>query len=228
MKIDKSRQRAFTLFELLIVICIMSVLFSLLATALKSAREKARSIQCMNNLRQISLALATCANENDGWLPLNCSTNPGGGLWHQVLVRRGYLNGPYPDWKTFPKATLRCPSENRYSESGGEWIGPDGVNWYNGTDYCLNYWITQDGFFDSRPCKLFDIPAPAKYFLVADKYVFWGMSVPTQMAFRHSGGANMLFGDGHVEWLEKRAVGYCPTYSAASGLTPVDDRWKWW
>ena len=63
------RRGAFTLIELLVVIAIIAVLAALLLPALARAKEKARSTQCMNNMKQILLASRIYADEFDDGLP---------------------------------------------------------------------------------------------------------------------------------------------------------------
>jgi prepilin-type N-terminal cleavage/methylation domain-containing protein/prepilin-type processing-associated H-X9-DG protein len=68
------RRRGFTLIELLVVIAIIAVLIALLLPAVQAAREAARRAQCVNNLKQIGLALHNYHSIQDKF-PLGASLN---------------------------------------------------------------------------------------------------------------------------------------------------------
>ncbi len=60
---------AFTLIELLVVIAIIAILAALLLPALAAAKAKAQQTNCMNNLKQLGIAMQLYVDENNGYLP---------------------------------------------------------------------------------------------------------------------------------------------------------------
>jgi prepilin-type N-terminal cleavage/methylation domain-containing protein/prepilin-type processing-associated H-X9-DG protein len=198
----KNRRGAFTLIELLVVIAIISILASMLLPTLSRAKEQGVSIFCVNNLRQIGLAMQMYGDDNNERLPVSYAkvSDPAAGAW---------TNSPTP-W-TFALSSyygnntnvLRCPAFSSF---------------YNHSGY--NYFMGSVGFYvnpaGDGPASVIlrSIATPSYYILSGDcNYPSYPVNADlndndTNLLFTftsptHNKGVNILFGDGHVKKYKK-------------------------
>ena len=92
-------RRGFTLIELLVVIAIIAVLIALLLPAVQAAREAARRAQCINNLKQIGLAMHNYESSNGSFPPgeKGCCW----GTWHVFILPFVEQSALYNAWNSY-------------------------------------------------------------------------------------------------------------------------------
>jgi prepilin-type N-terminal cleavage/methylation domain-containing protein/prepilin-type processing-associated H-X9-DG protein len=193
-----SRRRAFTLVELLVVIGIIAILISILLPVLGQARERARRVACLSNMRQLAVAWTMYSNANKGLIP-SADTNGAGWAANgnaDTDIRRGSLY----QWVPNPE-TYRCPNDhnsvNARSYSVNDCVSPTGTLIYpTGVRRIGQIRRAAEVFvfieeFDPRGFNLNSFYLP----LTGDSWVDYP-------AAWHNRGVNLSFADGHAQYLK--------------------------
>ena len=93
------QKKLFTLIELLVVIAVIAILASMLLPTLGKARDKAHEINCVNNLRQNTIALLSYADDYDGMIASELNVGGQRDTWSEVLIHNSYIKS----------STVSCP-----------------------------------------------------------------------------------------------------------------------
>ena len=119
-----STRRGFTLIELLVVIAIIALLVGILLPSLRGARDSARSVICVSNLRTLAITLQQFADDHDGVLPrsshsVGYNRLPWAASLYEPLTDRPYEGTSYSwddaGWWSTTNTLYRCPHDRRQS-----------------------------------------------------------------------------------------------------------------
>ena len=212
----------FTLIELLIVIAIIAILASMLLPVLNKARDKAKAISCVGNLKQQGLALNAYCGDYEGWIPVMQYGSVGySTCWKNSLAPYlGYpveivnANGYGGKFEGMDRGPFRCPGAVPIDEETGNFHHSGGYGW----NKMVGLFLGNQQYKINQLKKLSDTIAIADSVDVAN--VGTSYSSCSQLAQpltaganslliignRHNDGANVLWLDLHVDWNSRNRI----------------------
>lgn len=204
--------QGFSLVEMIVGIGIVLTLVALLSAAVKTGIESGRRASCLSNLRQIGAAMAGYSGDNNGRMPFFRQVNAANtnqsdfwfqpNQWLQTYGANGEINTL--------RRLMRCSSDSAAKN-------PVSADYYS---YTANYYVLQYLGINNRPIDTARRPV---YYWECQNYVALadgnekkpynklngsgafsytpGGPLSDQIGDRHSGGINVLFGGGNVQWM---------------------------
>lgn len=211
MKVQDNRfAHCFTLVELLLVIGILTLLMSLLLPSLNKARETARQISCLNNLKQLNNVTQFYLGDYAEWVPPSYAAPDVGGLshWHHYIEiyipLAAQFNRRPPYW---------CPTNPRYCAGAYHNYG-----WNQNLGY---YYLSGGAPAGFRTVRYREVTHPSQFCMIADspiiptdpkssEYAIGGELGRVDAAYAnysmgnyHNMGDNLNFLDGHAQYYKR-------------------------
>lgn len=222
----KDARSGFTLIEILVVIGILTILAALLFPVFGQARERARRVSCLSNMRQLGIGLGMYAQDSDerlfffghdvdysrsnGLAPMGASRD--NRWWNQILPYTKNGDG-----------LIVCPSDSARLPHSSE-------NGQGGKPLVPRSYIANRA---AESLSLAQIENPAEIIVVSEKgdpfddswfeppknlYDKAGYDQPVLALSRHQAGVNAIFFDGHAKWMSRNALTQNPCGLPYSGV----------
>lgn len=229
MKSNRRASVGFTLIELLVVMAIFAILASLLRPALRSAFDKAVTMQCGSNVKQLCMANSWFAEDHRGWAVPARWLSPSGvnqsWFWNEhfyIKIKDLPCGAQTP---TEGPGTRRSDVSGGYGQTDPAWTFKNGSQW-EGWKLTLATTPSRTAVFGDAVAGLICYPQGGtshdEWRLKGENSLKWCYS---RVAYRHQHGVNLGFFDGHVEW--RHWIDASNTTALTPALKPADWNILW-